>query len=191
MPGPDSPIPPGDRRVSSQRRNPAALEWTPFRVSSFSRCAGSTPPDVAGEGLVEGGGDVVALAPGPLGHLGPAPQGVLGLVEGRRRIGHQPVVGQGQTGRAAGGANVQRVEGLVEVEVRRRGGGPQHPGVGQPDPDGVAGEEDPAGRVVQSEVVLGVPGESTVVRTRPGPTRISSPSSSTWIRSAGVGSSRP
>ena len=52
----------------------------------------------------------------------------------------------------------QGVEGQVEVEVGWRGGGAQHAPVGQLHPDGVAGEEDAALRVVEAHVVLGVPG---------------------------------
>ena len=67
-------------------------------------------------------------------------------------------MGEGEARRAARREAVQRVDGQVEVEVGRRRRGPQHPGVGQPHPDGVAGEEDAAHRVVQGQMVLGVPG---------------------------------
>ncbi len=50
----------------------------------------------------------------------------------------------------------QRGDGLVEVEVGRRRRGAQHAAVGQLHADGVAGEEHPAQRVVQPDVVFGV-----------------------------------
>ena len=58
-------------------------------------------------------------------------------------------------GRRAANLAMER-QGLVEVEVRRRGGRAQDAGVGQADAHGVADEEQAAERVVQAEVVLGV-----------------------------------
>ena len=72
----------------------------------------------------------------------PSAAGCPGPRPAARRIGQQAVVGQGQTGRTALGETAQRMQGLIEVEVGRRGGRAQHAGVGQPHPHGVAGEED-------------------------------------------------
>ena len=112
---------------------------------------------VPAERGIEGLGDVVALLPGGLGHLGPTGEDLGGLVQHRLGLGDQPVVRQRDAGRAPGGELGDGGEGLVEVEVRRRGGRAQDAGVGQTDPDGVAHEEQAAERVVQAEVVLGVP----------------------------------
>src|SRR5204863_3170902 len=65
---------------------------------------------------------------------------------------------QGDPRRTAFGEAVEGGEGLVEVEVGGRRGGPQDAGVGQAHAHRVAGEEDAALRVVQRQVVLGVAG---------------------------------
>ena len=102
-------------------------------------------------------GDVGPFPEGRLGRLGPLPQGVVGL--GQELFGRleQPVVRQRQRRGPPRREFLERVEGQVQVEVRRRGGRAQHPGIGQPDADGVAGEEDPALGVVKPHVMLGVP----------------------------------
>ncbi len=165
--------------VSSQRRRPAALEWMPLRVSSLCRCSGSTPSSSAANAVIEGSGDVLAGPPGPLGHLRPAAQDPLGLLQHGQGLGQQAVVGQGHPGRWPGPELAQRRDGLVQVEVGGRRRRAQHAGVGQAHPDGVTGEQDAALAVVQGQMVLGVPGESTVVSRRPGPISIVSPSART------------
>src|SRR5581483_9399023 len=98
----------------------------------------------AGERVLQGSGDVAILPPRLLGHFRPLPQRVLGLLEDRRRIRDQAVVGQGDPGGTAGGELVEGVQRLVEVEVGRGRGRAQHAGVGQPHTDGVAGKEEAA-----------------------------------------------
>ena len=67
----------------------------------------------------------------------------------------------------------------------------QDPGVGKAHADGVAGEQQAAVGVVQGEMMLGVPGGVDGGEDAIAADAISSPSSSTWTRSAGVGSRRP
>lgn len=76
--------------------------------------------EVGGERLGQGGGDVLAVAPGPLGHVGPPAQRPVGLVEDIEGVGEETVVGEGEAGRPALAEPLQGAEGLVEVEV---GGG--------------------------------------------------------------------
>ncbi len=101
-------------------------------------------------------GDVPALGEGGLGGLGPLAQGALRLGQQRARVVQQPVVGQGDARGPPLGEAPEGAQGQRQVEVGRRGGGPQHAAVGQLHPHGVAGEQDPALRVVQAHVVLGV-----------------------------------
>ena len=107
---------------------------------------------------IEGRGDVLARPKGLLRHLGPATQGPLAFFERLEGVGHQAVVGQGHAGGRASPELPERGDGLVQVEIGRRGGGAHDPRVGQADPDGVAGEEDAALAVVQGQMMLGVPG---------------------------------
>src|SRR5581483_2620155 len=65
-----------------------------------------------GECVLQGSGDVAILPPRLLGHFRPLPQRVLGLLEDRRRIGDQAVVGQGDPGGTAGGELVEGVQRL-------------------------------------------------------------------------------
>jgi hypothetical protein len=58
----------------------------------------------------------------------------------------------------SGSRLAQRRHRCGQIEVGRRGGRAEHPDVGQPDPNRVAGEDDPAVGVVQGQVVLGVAG---------------------------------
>ena len=86
------------------------MEWTPFMTSSFSRCSSGDAVEVGLELGGERGGDVLAVPEGGLGHVGPPPEGPVGLVQDVQRIGEQPVVGQGQSGRSPLGEALQRVE---------------------------------------------------------------------------------
>ena len=45
----------------------------------------------------------------------------------------------------------------LHVDIRWRGGRPEHPDVGQVDPEGVAREQGPRPRVDQADVMRGVP----------------------------------
>ena len=138
-------------RLSSQRRKPAALEWMPLSVSSP---VGGVDAVQAPERLVERGGDVAPLGPRLLGDAGPPPQGLAGLVEDGRGVGHQTEVGQRDARRAAGAEPLDGVQGLIEVEVGRRGRRPEDAHVGKADADRVAGEQDPRLGVVEGQVVL-------------------------------------
>src|ERR687897_1512175 len=102
-------------------------------------------------------GDVVAVAPRGLGHLGPPAQRALGLLEDLDGIGHQPEVGERDAGGSALDEALQRGERLVEIEVGRRRRRAQHADVGQAHAHRIAGEQQPRVRVVQRQVVLGVP----------------------------------
>ena len=95
---------------------------------------------------------------GPLGHFGPAPQRGVGLLQQLQRIaGSQAEVGEGEPARSSRREAPERVQGLVEVEVRRRCRRTEHAGAWQSHPDRVsAHEQEAAVAVVEAEVVLGV-----------------------------------
>ncbi len=125
-------------------------------MSSFSLWRGV---DVAEQRVEASGqriGDVGALAVGLLGRLRPLAQRLFRLREQFLGLLEQSVVRQRDARGTAGRELSERGDGLVEVEVRRRRRGSQHAPVGQLHADGVTGEEHPAERVVQSDMVFGV-----------------------------------
>ena len=112
----------------------------------------------------------------PLGDLDPAVQHLLCLGEGRLRVGNRAVVGEHHAFRTQLRETPQAVHRLLEVEVGRRGGRPEHAEVGQQHADGVADQQRPGLLVEDRVVVLGVPGESTSTSSRPLPTSTRNPS---------------
>ena len=73
--------------------------------------------------LLECRRDVPAFAERLLRRLRPRAQGRLRLLEEGVGLAEEPVVREGDARRAAHGELVQRVQRLIEVEVRRRGRG--------------------------------------------------------------------
>ena len=141
----------------SQRWRPAALEWTPFMTSSFSRCTSGTRRDRT-RIRRQGRRRCRPVPEGRLGHVRPSSEGAVCFVEDVQRVVEEPVVGQGQAGRTPLDESPQGVERQGEVEVRRRRRRPQDAGIGQLHSDRIAGEQHPAQGVVQGEMVLGVTG---------------------------------
>ena len=134
------------------------MEWTPFITSSFSRWTSGTPSRSDSNSAAKAAAMSSSVAEGRLGDVGPLPEGPAGLVQHVEGIGQQPVVGEGQTGRASFGEALQGDERRGEVEVGGWRGWPEDARVGQLHPDCVPGEQDAAQAVVQGHVVLGVSG---------------------------------
>ena len=194
MPPAHRPSVPGRRRrcrVDSQRCNPAALECTPFITSSFSRCTSGTL-QIGRERRVQGGGDVLAPCGRPTrprppidgGFRRPRPARPAGRRASRSGPGPDRSDADRRTAAASGGPGSRSKSG---------GGvdGRSTPASGSFTPTASPANSTPLRVSCSARWCLACPGESTATSDRLEPTRMASPSSSTWIRSAGVGSSRP
>ena len=104
-------------------------------------------------------GDVGPFAEGRLGRLGPLRAGSPRPRPGARRA---PRAARSGPGRWPDGRRAANFRSELSARSRSKSGGGvagrSTPPSGSFDPDGVAGEEDPALRVVEAHVVLGVPG---------------------------------
>ena len=88
--------PPPRPRTDNQRWRPAALEWTPFITSSFSRCSSGTPSRSEANAVSSAAAMSSPLRKADSATDDPAAQRSVGFVEHVQRIVEEAVVGQGQ-----------------------------------------------------------------------------------------------
>ena len=156
-------------------------------ISSFSRCSGATPSIVRVEARSARASAMSAPLPkGQLGHLGPLPERGLRLGQ-ETRAGHPAARSGPGRSRWAGGRRTGARECRARSRSKSGGGvdGRSTPASGRLHAHRVPGEEDAGGRVVQSDVVLGV-ARASRRPPAPGPGRPGSPR-----RRPGRGGARP